>query len=448
MHNYDSETDDGVTVYHADGTITFTPDADDPNAPAWAHDAAAVAALPEPPAEDDIAEMAAEGTAELEALLALRAARSAEILTQIAADAVARPDPDVSDLFGGPRSAPQSTPGHRDAVAAPTTFHDRLAAATFTRDDLANLPTPEPLIDGVLDRRTVALLAGTYGTCKSFLALDWAASLATGCPWQGRTAHPINVLYVAGEGAYGLERRLLSWERARKVRIPRDALTVVGLAVQLSMSYERDVLADMAREGGYGLVVIDTLARSAVGKDENSAKDMGELVAGLDKIKDAMTDVGGAVLAVHHTGKDKATVRGSSALEGAMDVAWLSTGEPAALRLVNLKAKDRAKVAPLPLRLVDIDGPETGVIEGPSLASTDDDARGATDEAFQVLFRAFSQHPFFTKADAVAVLKDAEVGRSQAYAHLNALAKAHRIAADDKGTRWTFVLADGDAPPF
>src|SRR3712207_8578017 len=41
----------------------------------------------------------------------------------------------------------------------------------------------------------------------------------------------------------------------------------------------------------------------------------------------------GTVLLVHHTGKDKQTVRGSSALEAAMDTVYTTEGDPLNLRL-------------------------------------------------------------------------------------------------------------------
>lgn len=84
----------------------------------------------------------------------------------------------------------------------------------LSRDDLRNLPAPAPLIDNTLDRRTIALLSGYWGTGKSFIALDWACCIATGKAWQGRAARQGKALYVAAEGAYGLDRRVTAWENA------------------------------------------------------------------------------------------------------------------------------------------------------------------------------------------------------------------------------------------
>src|SRR5690606_19173458 len=60
-------------------------------------------------------------------------------------------------------------------------------------------------------------------------------------------------------------------------------------------------LIRVAKELKPSLIVFDTLARSIVGADENSAKDMGEVVAKLDWLRKATS---ATVLLVHHTGKD------------------------------------------------------------------------------------------------------------------------------------------------
>ena len=65
------------------------------------------------------------------------------------------------------------------------------------------------------------------------------------------------------------------------------------------------------------LIVIDTLWCAMGGADENSAKDMGVVVARLKRIAEA---TGAAILVVHHPGKDEAKgMRGSSSLFAACD---------------------------------------------------------------------------------------------------------------------------------
>lgn len=213
-----------------------------------------------------------------------------------------------------------------------------LAGLVLDRHQLATLPKPHPLIADTLDLGTVSLLAGYWGTCKSFVALDWSACIATGKPWQGRKAEQLRVLYVASEGAFGLHDRLTSWERGWGTDIAGTSLHVLPTAPNLGKASTVAELCALVEAGSYQFVVVDTLAKCMVGLDENSAQDMGRVVAALYRIRAATGN--GAVLAVHHTGKDKTTTRGSSALEGGVDCVYKTEGKPEDLTLQREKRKD------------------------------------------------------------------------------------------------------------
>jgi hypothetical protein len=229
----------------------------------------------------------------------------------------------------------------RDIVAQvmpqPQVDHPKLADRLLTRSQLADLPTPQPLIEDTLDRRTVALLAGSWGTGKTFLALDWAACIGTGRIWQRRRIPATGrVLYVASEGAFGFGARVDAWEYGWRREVADDALTVLPVPVNLR---DRGAVAELCElAAGCSLVVIDTLARCLVGADENSAKDMGEAVDALYRLRDATGD--GTVLAVHHTGKDGETTRGSSALEAGVDTVYKTKGDARLIDLSRTKRKD------------------------------------------------------------------------------------------------------------
>jgi hypothetical protein len=67
------------------------------------------------------------------------------------------------------------------------------------------------------------------------------------------------------------------------------------------------------------VVFLDTLNRAAPTADENSSKDMGEI---LEAAKQLQSLTGGLVVLVHHTGKDATKgLRGHSSLFAAMDAA-------------------------------------------------------------------------------------------------------------------------------
>lgn len=230
---------------------------------------------------------------------------------------------------------------------------------TLHSEQLVNLPQPAPLIDGTLDQRTVAMLTAPWGVGKTFLALDWALCIASGKPWQARTVARKEVLYIAAEGAYGLYQRISAWETAWKQEadvhfLPRPirlgTRQIPGLC-----EYLRDYL-------GCGLVVVDTLARCMVGKEENSAADMGPVIEDLFAMRDAISSEGGTVLVIHHTGKDGKTSRGSSALEAAMDTVYQIDGDSQSMRLHRTKRKDGPTPDSLGLRLQPVPGTDSAVV--------------------------------------------------------------------------------------
>ena len=74
---------------------------------------------------------------------------------------------------------------------------------------------------------------------------------------------------------------------------------------------------DLRKVKDVKLIIIDTLARSFGGGNENAPHDMGEFIQACD---DIMHEFEATVLIVHHTGKDSsAGARGHSSLFGALD---------------------------------------------------------------------------------------------------------------------------------
>lgn len=231
------------------------------------------------------------------------------------------------------RDPPKDTfdPEAEDAFTA-------LDAEYLDVDEPDELPTPEPLIEGVLTRHAYALLTGRDGTWKSFTALDWSLCLASGKPWQTRQAEHVRVLYVAGEGAYGLAARLKAWEYAWQTSVEPDWFTVRKSSVNLFKGGPAfDHLLAKVSEGGYGLVVVDTLRRASGGAQENGS-DMGLVVDRLERLKRATLN--GSVLVVAHTGKEDKDARGYSGIEDDADIVWKAVRDEGRLTLKNAKMKD------------------------------------------------------------------------------------------------------------
>jgi hypothetical protein len=215
-----------------------------------------------------------------------------------------------------------------------------LADRFLARSDLRRLPTPKPLITNVLDEGTTALLYGSWSTGKSFLSLDWAASVATGLDWMGRPVSQRRVLYIAAEGARSITARIEAWELAREAATPEDGLTYLPHPVNLTRAFDVGQLVAAIEWGGFGFIVLDTLARSMLGGDENSAKDPGLVIDAMSRLLAATPDQSGVVLAVHHTTKDGRTARGSTAFEAGVDTAYRTERDGAVIKLDRQKRRD------------------------------------------------------------------------------------------------------------
>jgi hypothetical protein len=171
-----------------------------------------------------------------------------------------------------------------------------------------------------------------------FVAIDWALSVSTGSWWFGQQVVKGRVLYVVAEGAVGVPQRVDAWKHARRTWSLGD---IIWLPVPVDIFHAGHALdvARLARELNPTLIVIDTLARSVPTADENSAKDMGQVVLNADRLRRA---TGACVLVVHHTGRDEARgMRGSTVLEGAMDTTLeCRKNEDGAVEITSTKQKN------------------------------------------------------------------------------------------------------------
>lgn len=218
------------------------------------------------------------------------------------------------------------------------TLASRIRDRLLTADQVIALPPPEWLLDGVLVQNTLAVIYGKPNGGKTFVALDWALSIATGAWWFGRKVAPGPVLYVVAEGVAGIGRRLTAWSEGRRVAHTND-IVFYPAAVNLLNPAHAEALAQVAAELTPILIVIDTLARNMAGGDENSAKDMGIVVQHLDNLRTAS---GACVLPIHHGTKADGSLRGSTALEGAADTTIECKGAEGRIRLIIDKQKDAA----------------------------------------------------------------------------------------------------------
>lgn len=189
----------------------------------------------------------------------------------------------------------------------------------YTSDQFGAFPEIEFAVDDVFPMQGIGVIYGPSQSGKSALALSLVAALVRGTPWFGRETKQRRVWYVALEGQSGLRSRVNAHELHEGALLPETAKFLFD---PLNLTSDADVEALKAKisaNGGADVLVIDTLACAMAGGDENSSRDMGQVVAAAKELQSLM---GGLVLLVHHTGKDVSRgMRGHSSLHAALDVA-------------------------------------------------------------------------------------------------------------------------------
>lgn len=220
------------------------------------------------------------------------------------------------------------------APKAPSTRYRVLSAS-----DLLNAPPLRWLVRGVAPAQGLACIYGASGSGKSFLALDMCSAVAEGVEWFDCRVTAAPVVYVALEGEYGFRQRVNAWKLHHGRNLPAG-LRFVMQPFDLRDAEDLAQLIDAvtASGGAGGLLILDTLNRAAGGADENSSRDMGEII---DAAKLLQARLGGTVLLVHHTGKDQTKgLRGHSSLHAALDAAIEVRREGDHREWVIAKSKD------------------------------------------------------------------------------------------------------------
>lgn len=207
-----------------------------------------------------------------------------------------------------------------------------------------NRPPPPWLWHELLPAGGLVGMYGQGGSYKTFLALRLGVAIANGeASLGGRALRHGPVVYIAGEGAQ--EPRLRALEAEFGPISDRFAL-FDGL--DLTSPEDQAILRDdiqMAMSESWGgqapaAIFVDTLNRAAPGADENSARDMSEIVATCDAMRRAL---GCTVGLIHHTPKGSDDWRGSTAVWNALDAALLvKRGHNLRAKLYARRVKDAA----------------------------------------------------------------------------------------------------------
>lgn len=207
----------------------------------------------------------------------------------------------------------------------------------LTVAEITEIPDLEPLLEGLLYRRTLAAIIGKYASYKSFFLLDLALHIAHGLDWHGRRVTAGVVVYIYAEGVHGIRRRVESWRLLNQLP---DVGGIYFLPRSVLLNDPRDLRDFLAAIEARGVtpvaVFVDTVARTFKG-NESAQEDMNAYIAACDHIKDA---TGATVVLAHHTGWEGTRSRGSSNLPGALDTEITLTRDDTRVTVKVTKQKD------------------------------------------------------------------------------------------------------------
>lgn len=177
----------------------------------------------------------------------------------------------------------------------------------------------EFLIDDYWCDEGITLLYAPKDHYKSFLTAGWACSVASGKPWNGAQVTKSGpVVYIAGEGSLGLQRRIEGWcihngykREDLPLALGQYPMQILDLNSILAwQTYIQDVVDQVGPLAG---IVIDTLSSNFGPGDENHPSDMARFLAHINIYLTGFFDC--PSLVVHHTGKDASRgARGGSSL--------------------------------------------------------------------------------------------------------------------------------------
>jgi hypothetical protein len=178
------------------------------------------------------------------------------------------------------------------------------------------------IVQGVLTAGAMSVMYGESNSGKSYLATHLAFCMSRGVPWLGRQVEKGAVIYIAGEGAASVRRRIRAHRQHYNCDVGAFGLIPHALSLLDGSADVEDLIAlirdcQAKLDDQVLLIVVDTLARAMPGANENASEDMGRLVAAGDRIRE---QTGAHVLWIHHSGKDQAKgARGHSSLRASLD---------------------------------------------------------------------------------------------------------------------------------
>jgi putative DNA primase/helicase len=224
-------------------------------------------------------------------------------------------------------------------------------------EEFKNIKPLRWLVKNFLPAESLAMVHGQPGSGKSFWSLDLALRVALNVDYHGipiRNADKRPVVYLSGEGLYGLSHRYQAWCKHYNTEVENIYFSKVTFNFSDTANFQR--LKKALAKINPCLIIVDTLNRHWDG-DENSSQEAKAMIDACDELK---RDFNATVLIVHHTGvsgEAQGRARGSSAWRGALDAEFSISmdNDKRIITVEQKKNKDGELYKPISLWLEKID---------------------------------------------------------------------------------------------
>lgn len=186
--------------------------------------------------------------------------------------------------------------------------------------------SPAWLVDNLWADQAVGFIGGTPKSCKTWLGLDMAVSVATGSPCLGhfpvRRSGPA-LVYLAEDSPHAVRERLAALCHHR-----RTSLEALDLRIITSPSLRLDLELDLERldatlaQHTPAMLLLDPLVRMHRA-DENNAQEMAHILA---ELRDLQRRHDTALVLTHHARKNQRSQQHGQSLRGSGDLhAWVDS---------------------------------------------------------------------------------------------------------------------------
>jgi hypothetical protein len=227
-------------------------------------------------------------------------------------------------------------------------------------------PGPEHsyIVDDWITEGGKCVIGGASLSGKSFLAVHMAMCISTGNSFfQYKVILPGLVIYQAGEGETGIRKRFRAWRQHFGIKKGQEVpLYIIEQKIDIFNPNADtgpfiDEIEGIRRTYNVPLraIVIDTLAKASIGADENSGRDMGVVLANVDRISSAFPKASTGL--VHHLNAGGTKLRGHTSLYANVDQVILVTNdEEKKIRTATLdKQKDGESGLGIPFELMQVE---------------------------------------------------------------------------------------------